>query len=101
MFEYIRQRYGVSPEIGKEVDFEGKKGVIVKDLGNYVGVNFYSDKPYAISPLHPTYNLTFLESTGEIRKLSPSQKRYQAWLNYDGDYSFFEFVKYGIYKRLV
>jgi len=39
-FQYIKDRYKVPAEMNREVIVDGKKGVITKDMGNYIGVNF-------------------------------------------------------------
>lgn len=92
-FEYIRDTYNVPAEIGREILFEGRKGIIIEDRGNYIGVNFDDDKPGIISPLHPTYNVEYL-GMGKIRKISRSQARYREYLNLADCYdSFFHFLK--------
>lgn len=98
MFEYIQQHYKVPAEYGREVLFEGKrKGVIVSDEGNYIGVNFYDEKPNIVRTLHPTSDIVYLQ-TGKIRKITAGQKRYQQYLNADSGLTFFEWIKAGLYK---
>ena len=57
-FEYIKQYYGVPAEIGRIVRFENRRGVIVEDRGNYIGVRF-DGVPIVVS-CHPTYNMEYL-----------------------------------------
>ena len=66
-FEYIRNYYDVPAEKGRIILFEGRSGVIVKDCGNYIGVNFDDDKPTKISRLHPTWNVEYM-GMGTVRK---------------------------------
>lgn len=91
-FEYIKQRYEVPAEFGREILFEGKrKGIIIKDMGNYIGVNFDDKKPGVIEPLHPTSEVEYLEM-GKIRKMTKSQQRYQDYLNQPNEVSFAEWL---------
>lgn len=93
MFEYIKNTYKVPAEIGREIMFEGKrKGVIIRDLGNYIGVNFDDSKPGRVSSLHPTWEVEYLNTFGKIRKLSRSQRRYQDYLEADLDCSYAEYL---------
>lgn len=94
-FEYIKTTYNVPAEIGREILFEGKrKGVIVKDCGNYIGVNFDDQKPGKISQLHPTWEVKYLDTFAKIRKQTRSQQRYQNYLHDDTGLSFMEYVRY-------
>lgn len=78
-FEYIKKCYNVPAEIGRVVKVKGKQGVIVKDMGNYIGVNFDGDKPSLISPCHPTWEVEYL-GMSRPRKVSKSAQRYLKWL---------------------
>jgi len=51
-FEWIRKHYGVLANYGRAVIVGGKPGVIVEDMGNYIGVLFDGDKPTNILPCH-------------------------------------------------
>ena len=94
-FDYIKNTYKVPAEIGREILFEGKrKGVIVKDCGNYIGVNFDDKKPGQIDTLHPTWEVEYLDSFAKIRKQKRSQQRYQDFLTADSGLSFMEYVRY-------
>jgi len=93
-FEYIKTTYNVPAEIGREILFEGKrKGVIVKDCGNYIGVNFDDEKPGRVSTLHPTWEVEYLDSFAKIRKQTRSQQRYQDYLHADTGLSFMQYVR--------
>jgi hypothetical protein len=95
MFEYIKNTYNVPAEIGREVLFnDQKKGIIISDLGNYIGVNFYDSKPQNVLPLHPTWNIKYLDTFGKIRKPTKSQERYQRYLKSDSGLSFMNWLKY-------
>lgn len=94
ILEYIKNFYGIECRINQRVVFSGncslngEGGIIVKDCGNYAGVNFDKDKPSRVSRVHPN-ELTY----GEIskpRKKTAGQKRYQEYLNadyFDGSFS--------------
>lgn len=98
-FEYIQQHYKVPAEYGMEIEFDSngakRKGVIVQDLGKYIGVNFHDTKPNVILPLHPKSGVTYL---GKVtpRKITRSQRRYMEWQREDCGRTFAEFL--GIYK---
>ena len=77
--EYVSETYGVPACLGRIISFKGRMGIIAEDRGNYIGVNFYEDKPWIIYNLHPTYEVEYM-GIGKIRKLTPSQKRYQEYL---------------------
>jgi len=82
--EYVKEIYGVPAEIGKRIDYKGRGGIISEDRGNYVGVNFDSDKPGVVSNVHPTDpGLVYLEEMGKIRQLTRSQQRYREYLDAD------------------
>ncbi|HCQ9808528.1 TPA: hypothetical protein OMQ99_000226 [Acinetobacter baumannii] len=88
-FEWINQNYGVKAEIGLCVNVDGKPGIIAKDCGNYLGVNFDEDKPGVIRNCHPTWKVEYL-GMGKIRQMTAGQKRYQEFLNadwFDGNFA--------------
>lgn len=80
-FEYIRKHYNVPAEIGRKVVVDGKRGVIIKDCGKYIGVNFDEDKPWQISNCHPAWRVEYL-GLGKIRRRTRSQERYQRYLEH-------------------
>lgn len=91
-FEYIKNRYKVPAEINREVIVDGKKGVITKDMGNYIGVNFY-ENPKITFPCHPTWEVVYLDTFNvKVFKQTKSQKRYQEFLNADSGLSFKQFL---------
>lgn len=94
--EYIRQTYGVPAEIGRLVVVDGKPGIIAKDCGNYLGVNFDADKPGVVKNCHPTWNVVYGEM-GKARavKMTRGQSRYQEYLDsvyYEAGHSFAFFL---------
>lgn len=89
--EWIRNTYKVPAEYGREISFNGRKGFIVEDKGNYIGVTFHDEKPTLVHPLHPTYNVEYL-GLGCPRKLTRSQLRYKEWANTDTSLSFSEWL---------
>ena len=96
-FEYIKSTYKVPACINRLVVVDGKPGIIVKDCGNYIGVNFDHDKPGFISNCHPTWKVEY-KGMGEPRKMTRSQRRYKDYLNsvyYEAGDSFALFLGIG------
>ena len=92
MSAYAKQYYGVPADIGRRVEYSGKPGIIYKDGGNYVAVNFDEDKPGVCSNIHPTDpGLKYLE-IGKPRKMTRSQKNYREFLDSECDLSFAEWM---------
>ena len=79
MCQYVKNYYCVPADIGRIVVVNGKQGIIAKDLGHYIGVNFDEDKPGVVFPCHPTWKTEYLDM-GVIRKGTRSQRRYQNYL---------------------
>jgi hypothetical protein len=79
MCKYIKEYYGMPADINRRVTIDGKPGIIVKDMGTYIGVNFDDKKNTSILPCHPTWKVEYLEM-GTPRGLTRSQKRYQHYL---------------------
>ena len=44
-FEYVRKYYKVPAELGRRVKIDGRPGIIIEDMGNYIGVNFDDTPP--------------------------------------------------------
>ena len=66
--EYVRDHYKVPACIGRIVIYNGDQGVIARDGGHYIHVNFDKDKPGVTYTIHPTDpNLTYA-GMGEVRK---------------------------------
>lgn len=94
-FDYINNYYKVSAKMHREVIVDGKKGVITKDMGNYIGVNFYDNVTAYPLPCHPTWEVQYLETFNNnppIKKLTTSQKRYREFLDNDCGLSFKEWL---------
>ena len=92
--DYVRTYYNVPAEIGRRVVVDGKPGIVAEDCGNYIGVNFDSDKPGYISPCHPTWRVEYAEM-GSLRKMTKSQQRYRRFLEYgDGFNNFIDFCRW-------
>ncbi len=85
---YVQAQYGVPARIGMRVVVDGKPGIIVKDCGHHLGVNFDADKPGLVKRCHPTWKITY-GKMGKIRPMTRSQQRYQDYLNSDGMYDDF------------
>lgn len=93
-FEYVINYYGVPAEYGRMVVVNGSAGVIAKDCGNYIGVNFDKDKPGVISSCHPTWKVEY-KGIGKVRQLTKAQDRYQRYLEYgDGFDCFIDFCRW-------
>jgi len=94
-FAYIKQRYKVNAGLHREVIVNGKKGVIVSDMGNYIGVQFYDNPTIRPMPCHPTSGVEYLESFNKnlpAVKLTASQKKYRDFLQKNLDMSFREYL---------
>ena len=89
--EYVKDYYQVPARIGRRVEVNGKAGIIAKDRGNHIGVNFDEDKPGHILSCHPTWKVKYLDM-GVVRKPTKSQERYQRYLEF-GD-GFDNFIAY-------
>lgn len=103
-FQYIKDRYKVPAERNREVVVNGKKGVITKDMGNYIGVNFYDTVTADPSPCHPTWEVKYLETFNAnppIKKLTRSQKRYLDYLHEDSGLTFREWLGINDKKKVV
>lgn len=94
MCQYIKDYYQVPADIGRKVVVDGKSGIIAKDMGNYIGVNFDDDKPGEVFPCHPTWKVEYGEM-GKVRKQSRAQERYKRYLEYgDSFHSFIDFCRW-------
>lgn len=92
-FDYVRRFYGVPAERGRRVCVEGKEGVIVRAT-NYVYINFDDDKPTVSHPYHPCSDgLTYL-GIGKVRKMTRSQKRYKAYIDFEYSDCFDSFIDF-------
>lgn len=93
MFEYVNENYGLNVFYGQSVIVNGKSGVVVEDRGNHIGVNFDEDKPMIVSNCHPTWKVQYNNESKPIRKLTKSQLRYRAYMEYSDCFdSFKEFL---------
>ena len=92
--EYIKSYYQVPADIGRRVTVGGKSGIIAEDRGNYLGVNFDSDKPGVITNAHPVSEVEYIEM-GTIRPMTKGQRRYAKYQSVaDCFESFLEFCRY-------
>lgn len=93
-FEYIQNWYKVPAEMHREIEFEGRKGIIVQDKGNYIGVQFYDDAKHVIHTMHPTYNVVYLDTFGNPPKVKnqKSKERYREYLNSETSMTFREWL---------
>jgi len=94
--DYVRDHYKVPACIGRRVRFTSKgsgvrEGVIGKDGGNYIAVNFDNAKPGQAVNVHPTDpGLEYL-GMGKVRTMTRSQQNYQDYLS-SGHDSFADFM---------
>ena len=92
MSQYCKFRYGVPSDIGRIVEYDGRTGVIYKDGGHYVSVNFDDTKPGKCYNIYPKdENLKYL-GMGKIRKMSASQLRYKQYIDCEYSGTFKEFL---------
>ena len=87
--DYVREVYGVPAEIGRRVLVDGEPGIIVKDMGNHIGILLDKDKPTAINPYHPCHKIEYL-GMGKVRQMTSSQKRYREYLEYSDCFDSFK-----------
>jgi len=78
-FKYVQDTYGVPAEYGRLVSMKGRTGIIIKDCGQHIGVNFDDTKPGHVSHCHPTWEMTYL-GMSKPRKMTRGQKRYRDYL---------------------
>jgi len=92
MSKYAKEYYGVPSDIGREVSYKNDSGIIYKDGGNYIAVNFDRDKPGIIKYIHPNDpDLKYL-GMGKLRKMTRGQARYRRYLEYgEGFDNFLDF----------
>lgn len=88
-YEYVKQYYGVPAEYGRVVVVDGRPGIIIKDLGHYIGVNFDDSKPGEVSTCHPTWEVIY-KDMGTPRRLTRSQQRYRDYLDVSECYDNFK-----------
>lgn len=94
-FEYIKNYYKVPADMFREVTVGGEKGVITKDMGNYIGVTFYDRKDKSPLPCHPTSEVVYLETFNHKppkNKNSRSKQRYLDYLAADNGQTFAQFI---------
>jgi hypothetical protein len=89
--DYVKKYYKVPACINRKVEVNGRKGIIVADRGNYIGVNFDDEKSTVISNTHPTWRVKYL-GMGKARKITAAQKRYQEFLRADSGLDFAEWI---------
>lgn len=97
---YASEYYNVPADMNRIVIVNCKRGVITKDMGNYIGVSFYDNATSDPSPCHPTWKVTYTDEfdyNSPVKKLSRSQKRYREFIDSDCGHSFPEWL--GIEKR--
>lgn len=94
-FQYIKDYYKVPAEMFREVIVGTEKGVITKDMGNYIGVTFYERKDKSPLPCHPTSEVQYLETFNDKppkNKNPRSKQRYQEYLDADWGCTFAEWM---------
>lgn len=90
--EYVREYYGVPACVGRIVTYKGRKGIISADRGNYIGVTFDDQKPGLISNFHPKTEGFEYGNMGKVRKMTPGQRRYKAYLLSETSLTFAEWL---------
>lgn len=79
-FEYVRKHYGVPAEYGRRVTVDGEPGIIIKDCGAQIGVNFDARKSNSVACCHPTWRVEY-GGIEQPRKITRSQQRYMDYLD--------------------
>lgn len=92
--EWINNYYGLSISIGQDLLHGNRKGTVVEDQGNYIGVIFHDDEKRGVNTCHPTSGITYLESKTDLKKLRPknwrSKQRYRDYLEVSDCYDSFK-----------
>jgi len=81
-FEYIKNRYNVPADMFREVIVADKRGVIIKDMGNYIGVCFYDNKNKSAQPCHPTWEVEYLETFNNNPPKNKNNRSKQRYAEY-------------------
>lgn len=92
MSEYAKKYYGVPSDINRRVKYRGKGGIIYRDGGNYVAVNFDDDKPGVCKNIHPTDPALEYLGIGKPRKMTRSQARYRDYIRSESDLTFAQWI---------
>jgi len=90
--EYVREYYNVPAQIGRRVIYNGNLGTIYKDGGNYIAVNFDTEKAGHTHNIHPEDEKLEYLGIGKIRKMTRSQQRYRDYLDADCGLTFAEWI---------
>lgn len=94
MFEYIKKHYNNTlAELGRVIEYNGERGLITEDRGNYIGITLDSDKPGTVANIHPTdEGLKYISSFKKVRRMTRSQSNYQDYLRADCSETFAEWM---------
>ena len=90
--KYVRDYYGVPACIGRIVTYKGKTGIIDKDGGNYISVNFDCDKPGVTCNIHPKDESLVYGGIGKVRKMTRGKQNYAEYIRSEVDCSFAEWM---------
>lgn len=91
-FAYVQHNYGVPACMHRRVIVNGRPGIIVKDLGHHIGVNFDEEDPFTVSPCHPTWEIEYGEiGTPRPVKNRRSRERYRRFIESEYAGTFMEF----------
>ena len=71
--EYIRNTYNVPACIGRQIEYNGRHGILSADRGNYIGVTFDDEPATTISNFHPLEKGLVYGGIGNVRKMTRSQ----------------------------
>lgn len=94
---YIKQYYGVPADLHRVITHRGRRGIIVSDKGNYIGVNFDDEEPMLVRPMHPTSEVEYTDEFATPRKPKNyrSKQRYQHYISVADCYdSFKDYLKH-------
>lgn len=97
LFEHVRAYYDVPAQMGLEIHYKGKRGLISKDCRHYIGATFDEDKPTVVHHIHPTDpNLKYGTTIRKLRKPTRSQRRYRDYIESEYEGTFAEYL--GIWR---
>jgi len=88
--EYIRNTYNVPACIGRQIEYNGRHGILSADRGNYIGVTFDDEPATTISNFHPLEKGLVYGGIGNVRKMTRSQARYKKYLEVSECYENFK-----------
>jgi hypothetical protein len=72
-YSQIRKKYNIPACFARVVVYDGKRGILVKDGGDTIGVLFDENEIGDIVYIHPTNNVTYLGVEVPRKNLKPRE----------------------------